>query len=434
MASVRKRNNTYLVEVFKGRDINGKRLVECATFKPDETKTPRQNQKALDDFVRDFEKKVKDGTSRGDALTFKQYADEWIVTYGAELEATTRTKYIDTLKNQLYPRCGHMKLSEIRKTQVRGILDDLRRTGYERNGIHRDYSEATIQSARRALSTILSAAVEDGLILFNPCLGRMRHHKKEIAPQQVKAFSLDEAMRFLEVLDMDIPIVNDERTVIRRGKPVKISAHINRYMRVSLRYKTLYTVTLFSGSRRGEMIGITWENVDFQENKISITQAAAYTPTTGMYIKTPKSAAGYREIFLPAAVMDDLKTLKHEMHKNIMKYGTAWKGSRDIEKCYVFANETGEMMQGNAPRRELDRILKAYNKAYPEKALPLLSFHQLRHTSASLLIANGIDPVAAAHRLGHSNAAVTLKIYAHSFAEKDKAASDVLETALQKRA
>lgn len=434
MASIRKRGNTYKIEVFKGRDINGKRITESTTFKPPENcRTEKQIEKALSAFVHEYEKEVASGISRGNAVTLQIYAEKWLSIFGDDIEATTRTRYQNDLKNHIIPRIGHMKLAEIRVSDIKGLQDDMKRTGYKRNGIHHDYSKDTIKTTVRTLSTVLSSAVEDGILLVNPCTVRTKKGKTTAEPEEVKAFSVEEALLFLEVLDMELPVTVEERIHNRNGKPVKVKAHINRYMKLHPRYKALFIVTLFSGCRRGELIALIWENVDFTRNVIRIKQSAAYTPSTGNYIKTPKSNAGFREIILPAAAMDELKALKRQQHQDIMRLGTAWQGSRDIEQNYVFATETGSMMAINTPRRELHRLLTLYNKAYPEKPLPVLSFHQLRHTSASVLIAQGIDPVAAAKRLGHSNATTTLRIYAHSFQERDKAAADALETAFAPR-
>lgn len=433
MASIIKRNNnTYRITVSGGFDpVSKRRIRHTTTFKADPKKSTPQNDKAAERFADKFERKVLNGTIKADMLTFKSFADNWMQTYGANhLEATTRATYQANLQNNLYPRCGNLKLSEFRVSTVQALLDNMRATGYTRNDKHYDYSEQTIRTAKTVLSTVLAAAVEDGLLPTNPCAVPQRRHKKVTSPQSVKSFSVEEASRFLDAMDKDIPVICEAKTVIRQGKPVEIKGHINRYFRLHPRYKTLFIVTLFSGCRRGELLALTWENVNFDRGLIRIQQAAAYTSETGQYIKAPKTQAGYRDIFLPAAAMDALKQLKRSQQKEIIKLGTAWEGSRQIEENLCFAGDTGRMMAGSTPRKELNRFLTSYNKAFPEKALPVLTFHQLRHTSASLLISQGLDPVAVAQRLGHADAVTTLRIYAHSFEERDRAAADALESIL----
>ena len=116
----------------------------------------------------------------------------------------------------------------------------------------------------------------------------------------------------------------------------------------------------------------------------------------------------------------------------ILEQGTAWQGSRDIEECWCFTRENGEHMSPNYLTQELQSYIRCYNKLCKEESekLPVITFHQLRHTHASIAIAQGLEPTAVAKRLGHSNASVTLGIYAHSFTERDKAASDAVESAI----
>lgn len=436
MANIQKRNNlTYRIEVSSGADpVTGKRIRYTTTFTGDPKKSARQNDAAARTYANEYEMKVKNGSIKADLLTFQSFAENWMDTYAANhLEATTRATYQANLQNNLYPRCGYYKLSDFRVSVVRSLIDDIRAAGYERNGAHHEYSEHTIRTIKTVLSTVLAAAVEDGLLSSNPCAVRQRQHKKVTEPQEIKAFSVEEALRFLDAIKKEIPVICDAKTVIRNGKPVEVRQHVNRYMRLHPRYKTLFIVTLFSGCRRGELLALVWEDVDFERGSIRIRKSAAYTPDTGQYIKAPKSRAGFREIFLPAAAMNELKQLKRQQQKDIMKLGSAWEGPRQIESNLCFAGETGRMMAGSTPRRELNRFLTSYNKAFPEHALPVLSFHQLRHTSASLLIAVGFDPVSVAKRLGHKDAVTTLRIYAHPFEERDRSAADALENILTPR-
>ena len=438
MASVRKRNNgTYIVEVYKGRDLSGKKIVECSTFTPDKTKTARQNEKALQAFTLEFERKVKDGSSRGDAVTLQAFGDKWLKTYGAqELEKTTYQTYKNNLQRILYPRAGYMKLSDIRPLTVQNILNDMRKNGYQYGSRKGMYSEETIRTARIVLSSVLSAAVEDGYITVNPCSVRQRKHKhKKVTEKAIRCFTAEQAALFMDMIEKPIPVIVGAHISKRHGKEVMIKEHENKPIIVPLKYRALFVLTIFSGCRRGEIVALTWKNVNFKEGKIYIKQAAAYA-NCERYIGTPKTQSSYREIFLPAAVMDLLKELKRQQRRDIMKLGTAWKGSRNTEENYCFTQATGEMIGIHTPNTELRRILRAYNKACKDetKRLPEITLHELRHTSASLLIAQGLDIQTVAARLGHADSVTTLKIYSHAFTERDRDASTALETVLLKRA
>lgn len=434
MANIRKRNNgTYIIEVFKGRDLSGKKIVECATFKPDQTKTERQNEKALQTFAIDFERKVKDGTSRGDAVTLQTFAGKWLQDYASkELERTTYQTYYDSLRLQILPRAGYMKLSDIRPLTIQNIFNDMREKGYQYGSRRGMYSEETIRTARIVLSSVLSAAVEDGYITHNPCSVRQRKHKhKKVTEKVIRCFTAEQAAIFMDMLERPIPVIVDAHISKRNGKEILIKAHENKPIIVPLKYRALFLLTLFSGCRRGEMIALTWKNVDFKKSTICIKQSAARADHM-QYVKTPKTQSSFREIYLPAAVMEVLRELKKQQRKEIMALGTAWNGSRDTDENYCFTQVTGEMMGIETPNSELRRFLRAYNKACTDesKRLPEITLHELRHTSASVLIAQGLDVQTVAARLGHADSVTTLKIYSHAFTERDRDASTALERAL----
>ena len=130
--------------------------------------------------------------------------------------------------------------------------------------------------------------------------------------------------------------------------------------------------------------------------------------------------------------MKNLKALKRETMRLISVLGTAWKGSRDIDDNPVFCGSEGGRMWRDTFNKELHRVIHSWNASCKneEDKLPVLTFHQLRHTHASILIAEGMEAPAVAARLGHSDASITLSIYAHSFEERDQKASNILENVL----
>lgn len=115
MASVRKRGNSYQITVSNGRDMNGKQLIETATFTTDPQRTDKQNQKALEKFIFEFEEKVKSGKFLdGGKLTFSAFAERWLKEYAAvQLEASTVGIYKVLLKTHILPVIGHLKLARI---------------------------------------------------------------------------------------------------------------------------------------------------------------------------------------------------------------------------------------------------------------------------------------------------------------------------------
>lgn len=437
MASIRKRGDTYQITVSKGRDDSGKKLLETTTFRPDPNRTERQNQKALEAFARDFEQRVKDGLTFADHMTFKEYAEKWMVDgrYGKRLEKSTFARYRQLLDNMLYRVIGDVKLSKIKPLVVQEALDQLRETGYTINGKHRQYSEESIRSARILLSSIMSAAEADELILKNPCV-RQRKTKKPVGEKTLRCFTPEQAAFFLDAISKPIPVLVPEHKAKRGGKEITVKAYWGRPIIVNLEYICFYTVAIYSGCRRGELCGLTWENVNFDKGTIFIRQAAGYIPGES-YIKAPKTQSGYRELFLPSKAMNLLKKWKAEQAAEMLKLGTAWQGTdRTLNKERVFTEEVGKPVHIQTPQKKFKKLIEAINAnvTEEEKKLPVIRLHDLRHTSATILAAQGVSPVEIAHRIGHADPSVTLKIYSHSFAEADQKAADALEMALEAHA
>ena len=120
-----------------------------------------------------------------------------------------------------------------------------------------------------------------------------------------------------------------------------------------------------------------------------------------------------------------------------LKLGTAWQGYRGKEygKNPVFIQmDSGKRMNVQSPTAKFKKILKAYNAAVPEeKQLPMIRLHDLRHTSASHMLANGVDIETVAKRLGHSKASFTLDIYGHALESMDEKAAEVLDNVFSSR-
>lgn len=441
MASVKEVKNkdgtfSYKVTVSLGRTEGGKQVLKYKTFKPDPNSTKKQNEKALERFIHDFEDSCKSGTIDGQRRTFENYARDWLKNYAeVELEKTTVSRYKSGLENTIFPRIGYLKIADIKPSTIQWMLNDMRETGFVRNGKRKPYSDESCRTIKIIVSSIMSSALVDGLITQNPCIIRQRNHKK-VERKEIQCFSIEQAIKFLDVIENPIPIIVPAKKVIRHGKEVDRKEYQQGELIVALKYKVAYTVTIFSGVRREELLGLQWKDVDFDNHKIDINKAVQYTKEDGIFIKAPKSSAGYREIYLPDTCMSLLRQLKRYQNRELFKQGSNWKGSRKLEENFCFTQDDGKIMFPSTLRAELIRILKTYNKSCKNESdkLPVISFHNLRHTSASILMAQGLEPTAIAERLGHSDASITLQVYAHSFAERDKAASDVLENALVKKA
>ncbi len=442
MASIVKRGNTYRITVSLGRHTDGTQIRETTTFTPDPKKTEKQNEKALSEFVYHFEQKVKNGYISGEKITLEEFTQNWLKEYAEqELEESTLVSYKIYLEQTILPALGHIKLSELRPLVTKKFFNSLREDGARKDGKAGGYSEGTIKRMRVILSSILSSAVEWEYIASNPCYNTVRSKRHtRVQSQDVDYFTLDQAKAFLNCLNMTFPVVVEEHTRKAPNGKIKVIKRCvtNKTVTIPLQFKVLFNLAIFGGFRRGELLALTWDDIDFDNSIISITKSASYIPGK-TEIKAPKTDSSIRKVSMPQSVMKLLRELKTEQLEYIMRIGSAWIGEhhkQKLNKNYLFTQANGKPMSVHTPRHKFQEIIKLYNNIQEDEAekLPMIPFHGLRHTSATLLIAENIDIKTVSARLGHAQTSTTLDIYAHAIAKLDTKASNALECALEHNA
>ena len=201
MASIRERKGpegiSYQITVSCGRDINGKKLRETTTFIPDPALTPKRREKAVEDFARDFEAKIKSGAAMdGRKVTLKEFSDRWLEEVAKQkLQPGTVVKYTEELDDKILPVLGHLKLSELKPHNVNAFFVSLTKDGARKDGKAGGYSKGSIAKTRNVLSSILRTAAEWEIIEKNPC-DKVRLQAVDAA-ERVKFFTPDQAALFL---------------------------------------------------------------------------------------------------------------------------------------------------------------------------------------------------------------------------------------------
>lgn len=432
MASVTKRGNSYRITVSVGYDINNKKLRETATFTPDAKLTPKQEKKALEDFIYEFEKRARDGkVLSGEKMTFKAYSEKWLDEYAKQqLEAGTIEKYKYEIDNKILPAIGHFKLSNIKPIHIQSFYNNLLEDGVRRDGKKGGYSSATIRKYHNILRIMLKTAVRWQIIDSNPC-DRVSPPKQTSAADDIKFFTPEQAINFLDLLDSTL--IHEYKAHDRIDDTGK-GYHVNNYTErrsVPLQFKVFFNIAIFGGCRNGELLALKWEDIDFDNNTISINKAVSLVDGK-MLIKAPKTHKSIRTITLPQNIMKLIKQHKNNQTERILKLGDYWHNEN-----YVFTQDNGKCMHYHTPYHTFKRLIKYYNDyvASDEKSkLPDIPLHGLRHTSATLLISEQVDIRTVSARLGHSQASTTMNIYAHALKENDKIAAEKLNNVLRKNA
>jgi integrase len=398
---------SYSIRVHKGRDLNGKQLKPYSmTFEVTEGWSAKKVQAELNRQTVLFEKQCKEGLVADNKQTFAAYAK-----YVIDLKENTGIKHqtivgYNQLLGRIIPAIGHVKLADLKPQHLNTFYEQLRIKGKNKHTGGK-ISDKLILEHHRLIRTILSQAEKEMLVNFNAA-------SRATPP---KARSKD--ANYIEIDDLD---------------------NILLYLKKEpLRYQALIQLLMFTGCRRGEIVGLKWDKIDFTNNQINISKHILYTTERGIYEDDLKTDASKRLIKIPAELTALLKSYKSEQNKTRIALGSTWHNTG-----YVFTQENGEPMHPCTPTGYCKDFVKKYNKIIAKensqkpkneqlKLLPRINPHAFRHSQASILIFNGIDIATVSKRLGHAKISTTTDIYTHLLQKADETASDTLADVLLRK-
>ncbi len=437
----------YLITVSLGRDAEGNKIKETVTFTP-KSKAPTKAKKEAETFAAKFEEQVKNGDIvSGDRVTFAEFVEIWRQNWLPAKTPTVRENYYNVLRVRVLPKIGKLRMTVIRAMHIDKILKDEQAEGK---------APKTIRMTFAVTNSVFKYAVRKQYIRENPCLRcDDLPAVKAKTGNDICFFNMDQARRFVKdalTQDYDIRITGHKRKLRKTGQEYTVPDYSVKH-KVPLQWRIYFTLAIYGQFRRGEECGLTWRDIDFKKNTISINKALA-SVKEGQFVKAPKTDAGIRDIVIPSDCIALLKQWKKEQRALCMKMGKAWKGHRDalnedgttdsFEDNNVFIQlDNGLPLHLSTPGHKFAEIIDLYNATKEEEAktldneaaikaklaekLPKIRLHDLRHTGATLLLAQNTDIETVSRRLGHSKASVTLDIYGHALPENDKQASDALE-------
>ena len=389
--SIEKRGkNSYRLTVSEGFDLNGKPMIH--------RKTVHGTKKDAEVELAKFVTEVQNGLIiDGKSLKFSEFTEIWKRDYGSkELAPSTYKRYCRILETRLLPYFGHFYINKIRPTDIMKFYDLLekdtqlvRKKGNNGSKTKKPLSGKTILEHHRLLRAMLHKAVYWQLIVTNPA-ERVQPPKA----RKPKRKSYDDEQT--KILIENLELLPNEDT----------------------KYKVAIILTVFTGVRLGELMGLEWQDVDFKNGIISINRSSQYLTDMGVFTKVPKTESSIREIAIPEFIISLLEEYKlwYEEQKSI--YGELWTNS---DKLFVQAD--GKPMHPST-------ISKWFVKYVGQIGLPVINFHGLRHTNASLLVAQNIDIAVISARLGHAQISTTLDFYVHPLLSHNRKAGYALENLL----
>lgn len=359
MATITKRGDTFRIKVSLGYDTEHKQIVKSTTFKPPQGVTSKKAEKLAQQFAYDFENKCKDYTELNENMRSSELADWYFENYASiELKPSTAYTYKGQYNNHIKPVIGNMKLKDITTPKLTRIMKSL------------TLNPQTVKKVYVVIQSIFRRGAEQGFIRDTPCRNVILPKRKK--SRKNKALEEDKLKRFMEYLE---------------SKPWDED------------FKRIIKVLLYTGMRSGECLGLAWEDIDFENNTISINHTL--TDIVGKHELTdPKTESSIRIIGMGQELKKVLLAQKEYIEK--LKYAL---GDDFAHPEMVFVSARGNYRDRNSVYQSLKRFTKGTE-------FEDMTLHQLRHCNATMLLNSGIDLKVVSEHLGHCDVNVTADIYA----------------------
>ena len=303
-----------------------------------------------------------------------EWMDEWLSNYLPNIEETTRKGYKTKIRCYIKPAIGDIFVTSLRTEHIQKMINDMKDSGL---------SPKNIRDTFNNINAALKKAVKLRIIPHNPCdaveLPKLKKYRAAVYPPEM----IQKVLNVASGTDMYLPVF----------------------------------LLVMVGLRRGELLALRWENVDFKNNLLKVRYNMV-NGEEGCIIKAPKSEAGIRDISLGKDVMDVLALAKAQYEIDALEYGI---GFQDLN--FVVHKKDGSPIKPDSMTQKWGRFMKAND-------LPKIRLHDLRHSNATALIQAGVNPRVVQQRLGHSDVNITLNTYTHVLPEMDMEAAEKLDSIL----
>ncbi len=388
MASItQKSNGTYLIRISCGTDAAGKPISKSRIFKPSKPNLTYQKlNREIDAFVKAFEEEISlygvDG--KPDKIRFAEFCKTYLDVKKNSLSPNTFQFYERIITDTLVPMFGTLWLKDIRTYHVQQFIHYLTNDRPRGDGEDGTLSAATVKRYTTVLRSILTLAYNMEYIEEDIGSAKRLIFPK-IVTKEINVYTIDEVNEMLSAA---------------KTEPLHIRA--------------LIEVALFTGLRRAEIVGLKWNDIDFDERCLSVRRSIYKLKSTKANEKDTKSDYSKRIIAIPERLCETLKEYRIHQDRHASFLGSAWKNLG-----YIFTEEDGYVMNPHTPTKQFSNFLKRHGIRH-------LKLHGLRHTSATMLLASGCDIKTVSVRLGHADIETT-NIYVHALESTDRRAADTFD-------
>lgn len=384
-------------------DKNGGRQAEYSWRLVVTDKTPKgkKDKPPLREIEKQIQRDLEDGISiyKSKTMTVNEMLDAYFSTK-ANLQDSTLSNYIDLMNKNVKPNAlGKMVVANVKKSDIKTFYAYLRKD--------RKFATTTIQLYQNILYPAFQLAVDDSIIRLNPCKGCMKEYVRG------------------GLSTTKYPLTRQEQSAL---------LHFIENDNVYSKYYAMVAFMLGTGCRIGEVIGLTWDDIDFETQTVSINHQVIYrkqveTNKCRHYISLPKNKT-CRTIPL----QKEIYQIMHQYKKQTYFKSMYSEYSLDGYSKFVFLNSELKLYTPNTITRALHSMRDTFNAgqdvAMGDLILPDFSAHTFRHTFCTRMAENGIDIKVLQEIMGHKTIAVTMQVYNHVLEEHKKKTLENIASAL----
>ncbi|HCY9091009.1 TPA: site-specific integrase [Listeria monocytogenes] len=358
-------NNKYELRVSKGYDARGKQIRKTKNVTAKTVKGLKLELSNFEAYVYSSDyTEIKD-------MRFIDFVEKWRINYAKrELKGNTIDKYNLFLDNWIIPYFERKKISKITTMQLLDYFHEVQKKGV---------SPSALEGHHRVIRSLFKYATLWGITETDVSLSVKKPTYK-------------------------VP----EKNIYNRRE---IEVLIDRIKILQKYQQLMIKLALYCGLRRGEVIGLTTKDMNYNKNTINVYRAVIKSASEGIKLDETKNKRK-RIVPAPTGLMEEIKELAKEKQKNKDKLGLLWKGTKDLDGktvILIFSHADGTPFTPASVTRMFNRFLEKEEN----NDLTKISFHDLRHSAASFLLEQGINVKVIQNILGHSDIKVTLNTYAH---------------------
>lgn len=341
----------------------------------------KEAEKALASFITEIENGTYVEVKK---TTLSTFSDTWLSNY-ADLALRPKTvfRYRQILSSRILPELGHLQISKITPLLITAFYRKLQTTDIRMDGKAGGLSMQTILHHHRLLHAIFETAVKWGVLANNPI---SRVNTPKVPKKEASCYDANELKLMFHYLQQEY-----------------------------FQFQVIVTMAIETGMRESELMGLLWSHINLDKGTAKVEQTRHYIPKLGHVINPPKTELSRRVISLSNTLVALLRELKEVQDEK----------GYDTTNTGLFKGKEGSPLHATTMSSWFPRFIKRHG-------LKPLTFHGLRHTSATLLNTMGLDISSISKRLGHSTKVTTLNIYTHAFASSDIVASSLMDKLLIK--